>query len=213
MRTSPASFKAASFKVISHLLITGLIFNPVLALADDLPITPDGSTNTQVTQTASGIDQINIAAPNSAGLSHNRFTDYNVNTAGQVINNFSGSNGNVVGGSGSTAVTSTAIGGLVIANQNLINAGGAEAKVILNEVTSTNNSQILGYIEIAGGKAELIIANPNGIACRSCGFINTSRLSLIAGKSEFDGSGNLGFGLSGSNVDSGTNLYQVAIYT
>jgi len=206
MRTSPALFKAASLKAISYLLILGLTFNPVIALADDLPITPDGSTNTQVTQTASGIDQINIAAPNSAGLSHNKFTDYNVNTSGQVINNFSGSSGNVAGGIGSTAVTSTTIGGLVIANQNLIDAGGAEAKVILNEVTSTNNSQILGYIEIAGGKAELIIANPNGIACRSCGFINTSRLSLIAGKSEFDGSGNLGFGLSGSNVDSGTNL-------
>ncbi|MDX2082578.1 MAG: hypothetical protein SFV53_01130 [Rickettsiales bacterium] len=40
------------------------------ALAADLPITPDGTTNTQVTKTASGIDQVNIAAPNASGMSH-----------------------------------------------------------------------------------------------------------------------------------------------
>lgn len=110
-------------KLPSHLAIISLVFNPIVALAD-LPITPDGSTNTQVTQTATGIDQVNIAAPNASGLSHNRFTDYNVNPTGQVINNFSGLNGNVAGGSGGSAVTNTAIGGLVVANPNLVTAEG-----------------------------------------------------------------------------------------
>ncbi len=175
-------------------------FSSSYALASELPITPDATTNTQVTKTASGIDQVNIAAPNSAGLSHNKFTDYNVNKSGQVINNFSGKVGSeVVAGSGSSAVTSTQIGGLVVVNQNLTNSGSA--KVILNEVTSTNNSKLLGYTEIAGTKANLIIANPNGITCSGCGFINTSRLSLIAGKSEFDANGNLKFGLSAAKTD------------
>jgi len=197
-------------KALAHLAIIGLVFNPIVALAD-LPITPDGSTNTQVTQTATGIDQVNIAAPNAAGLSHNRFTDYNVNTAGQVINNFSGANGGVVGGSGGSAVTNTNIGGLVLANPNLVTAG-REASVIMNEVTSTNNSQLLGYTEIAGGSAKLIIANPNGIACSSCGFINTSQLAMIAGKSSVDANGNLVyFDLSGGSASASLAIPLITI--
>lgn len=165
------------------------------ASAQTLPITPDGTTNTQVTQTASGIDQVNIAAPNANGTSINKYTDYNVNTSGQIINNFSGAG--AVAGNGNTAVVSTQIGGLVTVNQNLVNSGSA--KVILNEVTSNNVSKLLGYTEIAGGKADLILANSNGIVCSGCGFINTSRLTFIAGSSEFDSSGNLKFNLKGQN--------------
>ncbi len=107
-----------------------------------MPIVTDGKTNTQVTKTASGIDRINIAAPNSSGLSHNKFTHYNVNQSGQFINNFSGQNpSEAVIGSGASAVTSAKIGGLVTANQNLINSGSA--RVILNEVTSSPNNQFL----------------------------------------------------------------------
>ncbi len=152
--------------------------------ASSLPITPDGTTSTFVTQTASGIDQINIAAPNSSGLSHNKFENYNVNSSGQILNNFSGAANDVV---------STQIGGLVTANPNL-NSGSAS--IILNEVTSNNISQLLGYVEIAGGRADLIIANPNGITCAGCGFINVSRLGIIGGKSEFDSNGHLGFNLT-----------------
>jgi len=190
---------------LTHFLLFALLFEQFVfsAFASDLPITPDGSTNTQVTHTASGIDQINIAAPNSSGLSHNRFTDYNVNVLGQEINNFSGLVASeVAGGSGITAVTSTEIGGLVAVNPNLVESGSA--RVILNEVTSNNVSQLLGYVEIAGTKADLIIANPNGIVCASCGFINTAHLLMVAGKSDFDADGNLGFNLSGQN---NPNLY------
>jgi filamentous hemagglutinin len=182
----------AQFALLSFIL-EQLIFISA-ATAQTLPITSDGSTNTQVTQTASGIDQINIAAPNSSGLSHNKFTDYNVNSAGQIINNFSSSSNN--------ALTSTQIGGLVTANPNLVNSGSA--KIILNEVTSGNVSQLLGYTEIAGTKADLILANPNGIACSGCGFINTARLLMVAGSSDFDSLGNLGFNLK---EQANPNLY------
>ncbi len=46
---------------------------------------------------------------------------------------------------------------------------GGEAKVILNEVNATKPSQLKGYIEVAGGKADVIIANPSGIHCEGCG--------------------------------------------
>jgi filamentous hemagglutinin len=190
-----------------HFALVSLILEQFIfvstASASPLPITPDGSTNTQVTQTASGIDQINIAAANSNGLSHNKFTDYNVNQAGQIINNFSGRDpSQIVAGNGATAVTQTQIGGLVTVNDNLANSGSA--RVILNEVTSGNVSKLLGYTEIAGSKADLILANPNGIACSGCGFINTARLLMVAGSSDFDVSGNLGFNLK---EQANPNLY------
>ncbi len=166
----------------------------VSASAQALPIIPDGSTATQITQTASGIDQVNIAPPSANGISHNKFNDYNVNVAGQVINNFSGKNPvENFAGSGAVAVTQTQIGGLVVANPNLDSTGSA--KIILNEVMSGNVSQLLGYTEIAGTKADLILANPNGITCNGCGFINTARLLMVAGASNFDKNGVLGFDL------------------
>jgi filamentous hemagglutinin family protein len=196
-KTRPFShiLHCVALKSFYHFLIFSLVFNPFAASASEvLPIVVDGTTNTQVTKTASGVDQINIAAPNSSGLSHNRFTHYNINQSGQIINNFSGQNpSEVVIGSGASAVTSTQIGGLVTTNQNLINSGSA--RVILNEVTSSSNTQLRGYAEIAGTKAELIIANSNGITCLGCGFINTSRLSFIAGSRDSDIDGNLAFKL------------------
>ena len=197
LKTRPFShiLHCVALKSFCHFLIFSLVFNPFAASASEvLPIVVDGTTNTQVTKTASGVDQINIAAPNSSGLSHNRFTHYNINQSGQIINNFSGQNpSEVVIGSGASAVTSTQIGGLVTTNQNLINSGSA--RVILNEVTSSSNTQLRGYAEIAGTKAELIIANSNGITCLGCGFINTSRLSFIAGSRDSDIDGNLTFKL------------------
>jgi filamentous hemagglutinin len=193
--------------LLPRLALISLILNQFIfvttATAQALPIVVDGATNTQVTQTASGIDQINIAPPSANGVSHNKFDEYNVNVAGQVINNFSGKNpAEIIAGSGANSVTQTQIGGLVTANPNLNSTGSA--KIILNEVTSGNVSKLLGYTEIAGTKADLILANPNGIACNGCGFINTARLLMVAGKSDFDQSGNLGFKLK-EQID--PNLY------
>ena len=190
-------------KILSHTTILSLIVQQILfvqsAAANNLPIKADGTTNTQVTKTASGIDQINIAAPNSSGVSHNKFVDYNVNKTGQILNNFSGTNAtHVAAGSGANAVTNTQIAGLVGVNNNLVKSGGA--RVILNEVTSANVTKLLGYTEIAGRKANLIIANPNGITCNGCGFINTARLLMIAGSSEYNQHGNLDFNLKKQNL-------------
>jgi filamentous hemagglutinin len=69
-------------RIASFIAIITLLFSQFFSIGyayADLPITPDGTTSTFVTQTASGIDQVNIAAPNSSGLSHNKFNDYNLN--------------------------------------------------------------------------------------------------------------------------------------
>lgn len=67
----------------------------------------------------------------------------------------------------------------------------ALARTILNEVTSSNRSHIQGYIEVSGHKADVILANPNGITINGGGFINTGRATVTTGKPEFDGAGAL----------------------
>lgn len=57
-----------------------------------------------------------------------------------------------------------------------------EAKVILNEVNSRNPSQLNGMLEVAGRKAQIVIANPSGITCDGCGFINANRATLTTGQ-------------------------------
>ncbi|MFX5776955.1 filamentous hemagglutinin N-terminal domain-containing protein, partial [Acinetobacter baumannii] len=53
--------------------------------------------------------------------------------------------------------------------------------VILNEVNSANPSFLRGYVEVAGDRAQVIIANPSGVTCDGCGFINASRTTLTTG--------------------------------
>lgn len=53
--------------------------------------------------------------------------------------------------------------------------------MILNEVNSSNPSQLQGYVEVAGDRAQVAIANPAGISCNGCGFINASRSTLTTG--------------------------------
>lgn len=39
-----------------------------------------------------------------------------------------------------------------------------------------------GYVEVAGQKADVIIANPSGLHCEGCGVINADRVTLTTGK-------------------------------
>jgi filamentous hemagglutinin len=129
-----------------------------------------------IDQTANGRTLVQIVKPNATGLSHNRYDQFNVDKNGTILNN-------------SSAVTQTQLGGYIGANPNL--APGVGAKVILNEVMSTNRSQLNGYIEVAGQRADVIVANPNGISVNGAGFINASRGVLTTGTPTFGGDGSL----------------------
>ena len=65
-----------------------------------------------------------------------------------------------------------------------------EAKVILNEVNSADPSILKGYVEVAGKKADVIIANPSGIHCDGCGVINSERATITTGTPQIN-QGNL----------------------
>ncbi len=154
--------------------------------AADLPINVDGSTNTAIIESDSGVPIVNIAAPNESGLSRNNFTDYNVNEKGLIINNATNNNAGVV---------KTDLAGYILDNPHLF--GGKAADTILNEVTSLNKTYLNGFTEIAGSRSDLIIANPNGIVINGGGFINIDRLSMVVGSSNYDNiNNNLIFNLS-----------------
>ncbi|WP_375672344.1 filamentous hemagglutinin N-terminal domain-containing protein, partial [Bartonella sp. AA16SXTY] len=76
------------------------------------------------------------------------------------------------------------LGGIMPGNPHLRFSGSA--KVILNEVTSGKRSALNGPGEVFGKQADVIIANPNGISCDGCGFINTPHATLTTGVPEID---------------------------
>ncbi|MGK5060813.1 filamentous hemagglutinin N-terminal domain-containing protein, partial [Janthinobacterium sp. LB2P49] len=133
-----------------------------------------GRQRPTVVQSANGVTQVNIQTPSAAGVSRNTYSQFDVTANGAILNN---SRGNV----------QTQTGGWVQGNPWL--AGGS-ARVILNEVNSANPSQLRGYVEVAGQRAEVVIANPAGVAIDGGGFINASRVTLTTGTPILNG-GNL----------------------
>jgi len=152
----------AAFRAIAIFTLMSL---GAAAYAADIVATPGGGQKPVVGQAPSGLTVVQIAAPSAAGVSHNQYQQFNVPKAGVILNN-------------SQKVTSTQLAGYIEGNANL--AGGT-ARVILNEVIAANPSRLNGFLEVAGQKAEVIIANPWGISCSGCGFINTSRATLTTG--------------------------------
>ena len=122
---------------------------------------------------SSGATVVDIETPNAAGVSHNMYRDFNVSNKGMILNN------------SSSDLTHDTLGNIA-KNNNLANGG---ASVILNEVTSNKSSSLNGFIEVAGQKADVIIANPNGISCSGCSFINTDRAVLTTGQVKLNNSG------------------------
>src|SRR5450830_1326246 len=181
---------------LALILANALFWQPLLAQAEGIVVSAPG---TSVGAAGNGVPVVNIATPNGSGLSHNQFKDYNVGPNGVILNNASG------------PLQNTQLGGIIVGNPNL--KGGA-ASVILNEVNGGNPSQLRGYTEVAGQSAKVIVANPYGISCNGCGFINTPNATLTTGKPVIDTVGRLdhyqvdggavtidGQGLNASNVD------------
>ncbi|MFI0546348.1 MAG: hemagglutinin repeat-containing protein [Brachymonas sp.] len=158
------------------------------AIAGVVPSTvvPTGG-NTVAYVSANGVPVVDINTANAAGLSHNQFTRYDVDPKGLVLNN----------GNTSQMARQSQLAGQVMANTNLSN----EARIILNEVVSANRSTLAGFTEVVGGKADVIIANPYGITCSGCGYINTDRVTMTTGTPNFSANGALaGFTVNGGDI-------------
>ncbi|MBV8046265.1 MAG: hemagglutinin repeat-containing protein [Paludibacterium sp.] len=147
---------------VAAVLTLSLIYSPRLWAGG---IVPAPGSNVEVRQAASGADVVQIVGANAQGLSHNRYNAHDVSAAGAVYNN-------------GVAAGASLLAGQMQSNQKL---GGRAATVILNEVVSRNPSLLLGRMEVFGQAADLVLANPNGITCNGCGFVNTRRAALLVG--------------------------------
>ncbi|WP_233829547.1 two-partner secretion domain-containing protein [Paraburkholderia sp. ZP32-5] len=66
-----------------------------------------------------------------------------------------------------------------------LNNVGINARTIVNQVTSTAPSVISGQIDVLGSRANVILANPNGITINGGSFVNTGRVALTTGQVSF----------------------------
>ncbi|MFL4558967.1 hemagglutinin repeat-containing protein, partial [Yersinia kristensenii] len=123
-----------------------------------------------IISSANGTPLVNIQTPSSGGVSRNVYSQFDVDNRGVILNNGHG-------------VNQTQLGGFVNGNPSLARG---EASIILNEVNSRDPSRLNGYIEVAGRKAQVVIANPSGITCEGCGFINANRATLTTGQAQFN---------------------------
>ncbi|EOC3416644.1 hemagglutinin repeat-containing protein [Escherichia coli] len=143
-----------------------------------------GHQQPTIMQTASGIPQVNIQTPSAGGVSHNTYSQFDVGNQGVILNN---AHNNV----------QTQLGGMVAGNPWLAKG---EARIILNEVNSRNPSQLNGFVEVAGKKAQVVIANPAGISCDGCGFINANRATLTTGQPQMKNGSLTGFSVERGEI-------------
>ncbi|CVK19390.1 hemagglutinin repeat-containing protein [Sporomusa sphaeroides] len=132
-----------------------------------------------------GTTVVQIAKPSAAGVSRNLYQQFDITQNGLILNN-------------SYKLSKTQLAGYIQGNANL--AGGS-ARIILNEVTGHQISHLRGYLEVAGQRADVIIANRNGIVGNGFGFINTNRGVLTTGTPVFGGGGSLeAFRVTGGHI-------------
>ncbi|MDR2790857.1 MAG: filamentous hemagglutinin N-terminal domain-containing protein, partial [Campylobacteraceae bacterium] len=191
-------------RFLSVLFSCIFISNPYIFASD---ITPDtSSSNSPFIETAPNgyIPVINIVKPNEQGLSHNKFKDYSVDKDGIILNN-------------SNQIVNTQLAGHIMNNPNF--GLGDTAKVILNEITGTKKSELLGYTEVAGDRADVIIANPNGIYVNGGGFINVNAATLTTGDVIFKDGMLYGFDVNRGGIEingldfNANNIDRVNLYS
>ncbi|WP_424411398.1 YopT-type cysteine protease domain-containing protein [Pasteurella sp. PK-2025] len=126
----------------------------------DISLSKVEPTNTKLHKTENNVIIIDIATPTHKGISNNRFEKLNI-PKGAVFNN------------SKEEQQRSQLVGYLPANENL--KASQAANVILNQVNGVNESRIAGVLEVLGQKADIVIANQNGITLNGVKTINTNR--------------------------------------
>lgn len=154
-------------------VFVGLTLAVALPAGADIVADRSAPPNQQPTvlQAGNGVPLVNIQTPSAAGVSRNTYSQFDVSQQGAILNN-------------SRTNVRTQLAGYVQGNPWL--ATGS-ARILVNEVNSNNPSLLHGYLEVAGIRAQVVVANPSGISCDGCGFINANRTTLTTGTPIFSG--------------------------
>ena len=156
--------KHTTMAIFAALLATNSAPWIPMALAN--PVVPaQGALGPKTEEARNGMTVVNINTPNDKGLSHNQYDAFNVDNKGLILNN-------------ANRPVNTELAGYIMGNPNLV---GPTANTILNEVTGTGATSMNGALEVAGNKAHVIIANPNGISVNNGTFINANSATLTTG--------------------------------
>ena len=156
--------KHTAMAIFAALLATNSAPWIPMALAN--PVVPtQGALGPKTEEARNGMTVVNINTPNDKGLSHNQYDAFNVDHKGLILNN-------------ANRPVNTELAGYIMGNPNLV---GPTASTILNEVTGTSATSMNGALEVAGNKAHVIIANPNGISVNNGTFINANSATLTTG--------------------------------
>ena len=176
MKQKRLQYKIAVWLTMGLMIVDPLVV-PFAYAANPIEVDTNAPHERQATvgQAGNGITLVNVAGPSAGGVSRNDYTNFNVPQNGVILNN-------------SYQMANTKLGGYIPGNPNMMRGS---ANVIVNEVTSHNPTEMKGFIEVAGHKASVVVANPNGITVDGGGFINTDRAVLTTGKTEYDSKGNL----------------------
>lgn len=177
--------------LVAWLTLISILGQATASVAGTIVADPTAPANQQpiILNTANGVPQVNIQTPSVAGVSRNTYNQFDVASQGAILNN-------------SASNVQTQLGGWVQGNPSL--AGGT-ARVILNEVNASNPSLLNGFIEVAGDRAQVVIANPAGISCNGCGFINANRATLTTGTPVMNGGSLEGYVVRGGTITIGGN--------
>ncbi|MCW8197320.1 filamentous hemagglutinin N-terminal domain-containing protein [Verminephrobacter aporrectodeae subsp. tuberculatae] len=182
---APGHTLLATIKPLTFLVwgLLGLVMAPAARAQIIADPNAPGNQRATVLSAPNTVPLVNVQTPSAAGVSRNTYSQFDVQPQGAILNN-------------SRTNVQTQLGGWVQGNPWM--AKGS-ARVILNEVHSSNPSLLRGYVEVAGQRAQVVIANPSGVGCDGCGFINAQRATVTTGTPLMNG-GNL----EGFRVQRGT---------
>jgi filamentous hemagglutinin family protein len=129
-------------------------------------VAASGGNRPAIKEAGNGTPVVQITKPDKHGISEDNFSEFNIGQRGVVFNN-------------NFLPSRTPFAGLVKHNPNL--SWGDYARLIIAKVVGGFPSNLDGPIEIAGQRADLVLANPNGINANGVRVYNVSRLTLAAG--------------------------------
>ncbi|MCX8508758.1 MAG: filamentous hemagglutinin N-terminal domain-containing protein, partial [Rhodobacteraceae bacterium] len=178
MTVTSAMIKGSLRKATLGLMAWLTAFGPVMAQGIEVATTP---ANSSTLNAPKGVPIVNLATPDAGGVSLNQYNSFDVGAGGVVLNNVTQNTG------------LTQIGGMIAGNPNMVHSG--PARIIINEVVANNPSDLNGFIEVGGNRADVIVANPYGITCNGCGFVNTDHATLTTGIPTFAGGTFQGIGV------------------